>query len=60
MSNEMKVIRRNQTALNDGKSVDNSFSMTPANKAMDACSELSGDLVMDDVPEDIGGLADGE
>ena len=61
VSNEMKAIKRNQTATNDANgSVDFGFSGTPRNNRMDARSELSGDMMMDDVPEDICGLADGE
>lgn len=61
VSNEMRAIRRNQTATNDANgSVDFGFSGTPRNNRMDARSELSGDMLMDDVPEDIYGLADGE
>ena len=62
LGNEMKVIKRNQTCLNDGNGPAD-FSTTPANKRLsarfDARSDLSGDMLMDDVPEDRG-LADGE
>ena len=53
VSNEMRATKRNQTATNDANgSVDFGFSGTPRNNRMDARSELSGDILMDDAPED--------
>ena len=62
LSNEMKAIKRNQTALSSACGpIDYSFATSPANQKMnDARSDLSGDMVMEDVPEDIYGMADGE